>query len=335
MEGEVERPEGPSTETAGSKPRIRLSLIGPFRAEDPEGRSLLPVSKKARALLCIIAMARPQGALRAVAGALLWSSRNREAVANSLRQALGELQPLLGTCGRPYVLATKRGRLVLDPDSVWIDVLDMTPEEAAGIDPTDPANALCQDLRGLSAMFDAYLDRLWVEIGYRKALLPPPGVTLPRYAGWRDAIAAGTSNGSGGPPRLPSSDPNRMFGHPTVAGVNYEKLDRFPQAFSATADIPNHQLGWRMAVLPFRSLGAGLGQGIALGMAEEVSAALARFRAPRLISTATFWDGTGPAADAMSRCRTYQLDYIIDGTIQVAADKVRVTVTLLDVVLDF
>jgi TolB-like protein len=90
-----------------------------------------------------------------------------------------------------------------------------------------------------------------------------------------------------------------------------------------------------MAVLPFRSLGAPVGRGIALGMAEEVSAALARYRAPRLIATATFWDGSGPAADAMARCRTYQLDYIIDGTIHVDDDKVHVDVTLLDVVFDF
>lgn len=90
-----------------------------------------------------------------------------------------------------------------------------------------------------------------------------------------------------------------------------------------------------MAVLPFRSLGAPVGHGIALGMAEEISAALARFRTPRLIATATFWDGSGPAADAMVRCRTYQLDYIIDGTIHVVGDKVHVDVSLLDVVLDF
>ena len=36
-----------------------------------------------------------------------------------------------------------------------------------------------------------------------------------------------------------------------------------------------------------------------------------------------------------ARCRTYQLDYVIDGTIQVIDDLVRVNVTLLDVVLDF
>jgi TolB-like protein len=90
-----------------------------------------------------------------------------------------------------------------------------------------------------------------------------------------------------------------------------------------------------MAVLPFRSLGAPVGSRIALGMAEEISAALTRFHAPRLVASATFWDGTGPSADAMTRCKTYQLDYIIDGTIRVLEDKVHVDVILSDVVLDF
>lgn len=114
-----------------------------------------------------------------------------------------------------------------------------------------------------------------------------------------------------------------------------DMLNRFPAAISATAVIPEHQLGWRMAVLPFRSLGASLGHGLSLGMAEEISAALARFRAPRLVATASFWDGAGPAADALGRCRAYELDYVIDGTIQVVDRRVRVIVTLLDVVLDF
>jgi len=116
--------------------------------------------------------------------------------------------------------------------------------------------------------------------------------------------------------------------------LSLRRLGRLPEAFSSGADLPGHYLGWRMAVLPFRSIGAPIGHGIALGMAEEVSASLARFRAPRLIATATFWDGSGPAADALERCLAYQLDYIIDGTIQVIDSHVRVTVTLLDAVLD-
>ena len=330
MEADVVHVEQRSNVDENPAIRISLRLIGDFRADGTDGRSLLPISRKARALLCIIGMARPQGALRAVAGALLWSGKHREAVANSLRQALGELQPLLAACGRPYLIATKRGRLLLDPGSVWVDVLDMKPDEAAAVDTTHPANMLCRDLRGISPMFDAYLDRLWVEVGYRRALIPSHGTTL---GSWREA-GQNVSPMSRDPNRLPT-DPNRLFGHPVVHSLSFEKLDRFPQAFSAASGVADHQLGWRMAVLPFRSLGAPVGRGIALGMAEEVSAALGRFRAPRLVATATFWDGVGPASDAMSRCRTYNLDYIIDGTIQVVGEKVRVTVTLLDVVLNF
>lgn len=331
MDGETQEFEQVAVGSDPARHRIRLKLIGDFRAETPDGQSLLPVSRKARALLCIIAMARPQGALRAVAGTLLWTSKHREAVANSLRQALGELQPLLASCGRPYVLSTKRGRLVLDPDALWIDVLDMPQEQASLIKSSDPATTLCRDLRGISPTFDAYLDRLWVEIGYRRALAPPPDVKV--------GSAVRDSGGDESPGRAPNAqlpvNPNRLFGHPSVMSLNFEKLERFPQAISAIADIPAHQLGWRMAVLPFRSLGAPLSRGIALGMAEEVSAALGRFRAPRVMATATFWDGSGPAADAISSCRAYKLDYIIDGTIQVVENKVRVNVNLLDVVLDF
>ena len=96
----------------------------------------------------------------------------------------------------------------------------------------------------------------------------------------------------------------------------------------------NHLL-WRLAVLPFRSKGPSAGLGIALGMAEEISAALARFGLPRLVATATFWDGTGPVADARSICRTHHLDYVIDGTIQTSGSAITVDVSLLDVVLDF
>ena len=115
----------------------------------------------------------------------------------------------------------------------------------------------------------------------------------------------------------------------------FDRPDRPFLGLQRITDVLNVQLGWRMAVLPFRNLGAPVGFGLALGMAEEVSAALARFRAPRLIATATFWDGSGPAADAWERCRIFELDYVIDGAIQIIENSIRVTVTLLDVVLDF
>ncbi len=112
-------------------------------------------------------------------------------------------------------------------------------------------------------------------------------------------------------------------------------LDRFPQVVSSLAEISRHHLGWRIAVLPFRSEGAAAGYGMALGMAEEISAAFSRYRTPRVVAPVTFWDGTGPAADCLVRCRLYKLDYVVDGIIDVVGKRVSVTVTLSDVVLDF
>ncbi len=132
-------------------------------------------------------------------------------------------------------------------------------------------------------------------------------------------------------------DGKRAYGHsPADDGdPGIERLDRFPKVLPFNADIPKHQLGWRMAVLPFRAVGSPGGYGLAFGMAEEISAAVSRFRSPRLMATATFWDGTGPAADVLARCRLYELDYILDGTIEVTGQRVRINVVLLDVVLDF
>jgi TolB-like protein/Tfp pilus assembly protein PilF len=104
---------------------------------------------------------------------------------------------------------------------------------------------------------------------------------------------------------------------------------------SNLSDSALHQLGWRMAVLPFHCTGDTAGHALGLGMAEEISGALSGFRGPRLISTATFWDGGKPAADAERRCRTYGLDYVVKGIMEVVGSHVRVTVNLLDVVLDF
>jgi TolB-like protein len=116
-----------------------------------------------------------------------------------------------------------------------------------------------------------------------------------------------------------------QLGPPSARGQLYDDPDL----------VSRHEMGWRMAVLPFRCIGEPVGYGIALGMAEEVSAAISCFRAPRVIATATFWDGAGPAADALGQCRTYQLDYIVEGSIQVLEDRVQVDVTLSDVVLGF
>ena len=241
----------------------------------------------------------PQPVRRDFVASLLWSNKPKDHAANSLRQALRELQISLLGCGRPPLLLTGGGRLALLGDAVWVDVHD--PAETKWKAPDEGAIGpllLCQNLQGLDPAFDAHLDKLWKNMVFQQAFVPAA-----------DERQGEPASGAGTPAAFEANLPLRVE-------------QKQPQ-------------GWQIAVLPFRSLGAPLEGDVSLGMAEEISAALARFRMPRLIATGSFWDGSGPASDALERCRTFNLDYVIAGTIQAAGERVRVTVTLLDVAMSF
>lgn len=302
----------------GSRPQshanvqLWLQLLGPFEARTADGTSALPISKKARALLCLVALHRPQALRRDLAAGLLWSAKPRDHAANSLRQALRELQIALAACGASQVLLTGGGRLALQNDKVAIDVLE--PETVTARQPRDGILApmpLCQDLRGLDPAFDAHMERLWKDLAFQHAFERPAtdlttDVTI---------VSDPASRRTGLTDQLSSID--RRGGN---TPLNDEGV---------------HGKGWRIAVIPFRNLGNTLGGGLSLGMAEEISAALSRFRMPRVIATGSFWDGSGPSADCLAKCRTFNLDYAISGTIQASGQRIRVTVSLVDVAMDF
>ena len=106
-------------------------------------------------------------------------------------------------------------------------------------------------------------------------------------------------------------------------------------AFLSGCGVHKSLLGWRLAVLPFRAASTSDSYRIAFGMSEEISALISRYGLPRLVAPASFWDGTGPADDVLGRCKLYELDYVMDGTIEVDSENVRATITLLDVPLGF
>ena len=255
----------------------------------------------------------PQAMRRDFAASLLWSGKPKEHAANSLRQALRELQIALSGCGEPSVLLTGSGRLALN-DCVWIDIHD--PDAVKWKPPEDGAGGpllLCQNLQGLDPAYDAYLERLWKNLVFQRAFAPPSEA---------DAAEAGLA---------PLRGRDR-------SGVSHTSI-MLPEAADVMRPLQTEDMlqtqGWRIAVLPFRSLGASLDAGLSLGLAEEISAAMARYRMPRLIATGSFWEGAGPVQDALARCRAFNLDYVISGTIQASGQRIRVTVTLLDVGMDF
>lgn len=303
--------------------RLWIRLVGDFEATVEDGRSILPISKKARALLALVAMQAPQPLRREFAAGLLWSGKPREHAANSFRQALRELQITLAACGQPPLLMTGSGRLTLASDSVWIDLHEPTavkwkPETEGAVGPL----LLCQNLQGLDPALDVHLERTWKNMVFQQAFAPVP---RGNDEGGRDEPVVA--------PGSPRPYDNAAAGSGGMSVSMPERGDVVRPAARAE-DLISGQ-GWRIAVLPFRSLGAPLDAGMSLSLAEEISAALARFRMPRLIATGSFWDGDGPVVDALVRSRTYNLDYVISGTIQTSGARIRVTVTLLDVGMDF
>ncbi|MGR9348693.1 SARP family transcriptional regulator (plasmid) [Rhizobium leguminosarum] len=125
---------------------FRMFLLGPFALVDAEGRSVTPKSKKAQALLAMLALSARGSRSRIWLRDKLWSDRSDDQAAASLRQALLDIHKTLGPA---------RDLLIADKNTVWLDmdrlVLDtelvvrtnrsadqITDELLEGIDIRDP-----------------------------------------------------------------------------------------------------------------------------------------------------------------------------------------------------
>ncbi|XAZ21099.1 SARP family transcriptional regulator (plasmid) [Sinorhizobium sp. B11] len=125
---------------------FRMFLLGPFALVDAAGRSVTPKSKKAQALLAMLALSARGSRSRIWLRDKLWSDRSDDQAAASLRQALLDIHKTLGPA---------RNLLVADKNTVWLDmdrlVLDtdvlvrtersadqITDELLEGIDIRDP-----------------------------------------------------------------------------------------------------------------------------------------------------------------------------------------------------
>ncbi len=90
------------------------------------------------------------------------------------------------------------------------------------------------------------------------------------------------------------------------------------------------RLTLRLRVVPFRTIGQEPNDGLAIGLAEEVSAGLSRFRWISCVP-ATLWPQGSGAGDSFDGHRGgLEADLVLDGTIQHAVGRVRIIVRLLD-----
>ncbi len=326
-------------------PLLTLRLLGGLEATDAAGRPVLPRGRKARALLGVLALAAPAAVTRERLCQLLWPSRGHEQARASLRQAVRELQATLEPLGGE-MLASGRSGLALRSEATSLDVarlLGATPAR-----PHDLAllrGPLLAELDGLEPAFDAWLaaERARVLAGAaalaaevaregdpavaveaaaavlrQDRTLEPAWRALMQARARRDGAAAATATlaecaaalaAAGRPP--PSAETRALAG----------RLE------GAVPAAPGEDRRLRLGVMPFRALDPGAAE-LALGLAEEITTALARFRWLSCISSLSLaaLDGARLAAG----WATLGLDFVLEGSVQRGADRMRVTVRLLD-----
>lgn len=334
-----------------------LRLLGPMQATAADGRSVLPLGRKTRALLAILALAAPRAVSRAHLAELLWSRRHEEQARASLRQEIHRLLEALLPVG-DTVLRVTRDHVALRAERIRLDVRDMlgaSQEDPSALsllddellsefDATDPAldqwlAAERARLRGQArvialAMLDEHAapeavlraasrlttidpahEGAWRAVMRAHAALGERGLAVQAYERCRAALAELMQ-------AQPAAETQRLIGEIRAGTV--------PAGPAPQPETPAPQRSpARVGMLPLQSIEAGQDHlALSVGLAEEVTVALARFRWLALVSSSALAQaGTRDAAALRQRLG---LDFLLDGSVHGAGSRLRVALRLLD-----
>jgi len=336
--------------------QLRLRLLGRMDARDAMGNSVLPRARKTRAALAILAMAAPTPVLRDRLTALLWSGRGREQARASLRQCVHELQTILQPLS-PALLLADRNHLSLRVEALWTDLW----ARFRGVRP----QPLLEDLVGLDPAFERWLAeerrridrkvaaeaeaRLYelthtdAEQAETEALLAAAehllSIDRTHEAAWRAIMAANAARGEWAAAIdaygrcaaalaevakvAPAAETQAL-----LAAIRAEaQANNLPPPPRAASPPRSH--GARLGVLPFRALDAPGDDPLALGLAEEITAALSRFRWIFVIASSSLAELANEPVSG-SRWQELHLDFLLSGTVLRGRERARISVQLLD-----
>jgi DNA-binding SARP family transcriptional activator len=326
-------------------------------ARDGTGSSILPRARKTRAALAVLALAAPNPVLRERLTALLWSRRNREQARASLRQCVHELQTLLLPLGD--MLQADRNHLALRADSLWLDLFARAP----GVRPP----ALLEDLGGLDPAFDRWLaeERRRVD----RMAAAEAEVTLNELSRATNGSAADPDAILAAAERLLAIDRTHEGAWRAIMAMHARRgeraaaIDAYGRCAAALAEVAEvppaaetqallatirahansadnkwsmspaarrpRGHGTRLGVMPFRAIDPAGDDPLALGLAEEITTALSRFRWIFVIASISIAE---LADEPLSgpRWQDLHLDFLLKGTVLRGRDRARVSVQLLD-----
>lgn len=136
---------------------LRVTLFGPFRITDVQGRDRTPKGAKAKALVAMVLLAPEQMRSRAYLAQNLWSDRAHAQALASLRQAISEIRNALGPAAEVFL--TDRKSVAFRPGAVETDFDAAREKTAQGLpfleDLQSPDGTLAHWLEETRAQFSA------------------------------------------------------------------------------------------------------------------------------------------------------------------------------------
>jgi TolB-like protein/Tfp pilus assembly protein PilF len=320
----------------------RLQLLGVFRLTGAAGEELRLSSRKAKALLAVVALAPGQNTIRARLRALLWSDRGEDQASASLRQLLVVLRKELAPLG-PGLLRAQDDNVGLDPDALEIDTSQFIAAESAGDAAQSIANYGGPLLDGLDLGDQAFEDWLATErrrflhlaigvfearatelSGEARVAIAQRLVALDplREASHRALIAAYQANGEAALARKQFETCKAMLTRElgVAPAAETEALLVKPQAAASNAK-PS------IAVLTFANFSDDPNQRyFSDGITADIVTELSRFH--QLLVRAVKGKHEG---DALTAGRELGVHYLAEGSVRRLGKRIRINVQLLDV----
>src|ERR1700722_847217 len=326
-----------------------------MQARNPDGRSFLPRSPKTRAVLAMLAMAGPRQVLRNQLTALLWSRREREQARASLRQSVHELRVVLGPCA-DRLLQADRDHLRLLDKQLWVDARVLAAATVAQPDGFALfQRTLLDDLTGIDAAFDRWLEDELQRLTRHARSLADTLLTVqcetsatidaaerllfidPCHEGaWQAFIKAHKVQGDRAEARLPYHRCNAALADagltPSRATEELEGCMTPVQVLAARDLRPRGgNRGIRLSVLPPRVLDGDRLDALSLGLAEEITAALSRFRWISCVDATLLPTIAGLAKPSELARQRLDPDFLLDSTLQRSGNRIRIIIRLIDV----
>ncbi len=345
---------------------LRLRLLGPFAAEI-DGAPVMLTAKRAKALVAYLVRRGGTETARNLLAGLLWGERGEDQARASLRQTLSELRAAFAASPLQPITSTSEG-VAWTPESAWVDC--QVVEEAAKSGDHERLASAADLLRGefmegISTGEPGFEQWLSGEREYFRRNAAIILAKLMDHAERTGDLSGALSHGQ----RLLSLDPLQEHVHRSLMRIyaaqdrsdaalaQYERLKReLSENLNVSPDSATDALARTIraarreasptapgpavpalpdkpsiAVLPFQNLSPDpRHEFFADGMTEDIIGALSHLSELFVISRSSSFAYKGRAVRGIDAARELGVRYILDGSVRVAGERVRVSAQLLD-----